>query len=276
MCILFRSAQRSSPSRLCAVLIALTWAVLSPAGLAAPERITIFAAASLTEPLQRVSQAFSDETGIEVRHSFAASSTIARQIENGARADVFISADDAWMDYLETRSLIARGTRTVLLGNRLALIAPTDPLITRPAPLPLVIRSQEALQRLLLPLQDPRSRLILADPQGVPLGRYSRAALESLETWDAVRTRLAIADNARTALALVARGESPLGIVYETDAMSEDRVRILGLFDEALHPPIVYPAAATLNASPTARRYLDFLRSGPARRVFIEAGFQPR
>ena len=241
-----------------------------------PPRITVFAAASLTHTLQKVSQAFRHESGIEVRHSFAASSTIARQIENGARADVILSADQAWMDYLEQRSLIKPHTRYTLLGNRLVLIAPTP---RRPhtqavsAPPIRRIDTPEQLRALLTPLQDPRARLTVADPVGVPLGRYSRAALETLNTWNTVRSRLALADNARSALMLVARGESPLGIVYATDARHEDQVVVLGVFDQGLYPVIAYPIAATIHASNHTTRYLDFLRSTSAKEIFRQDGF---
>lgn len=257
---------------------------------AAAKPLTVFAAASLTDVLQDVSAAFTANTGIKVRHVFAASSTLARQIENGARADMFISADQAWMDYLEARQYIAQSTRLDLLGNHLVIIAPQRPPRARPAAtrsadtIPTVRRKQD-MESILTALSDPRTRVTLADPSGVPLGRYSRSALVSLNLWSRLRPHLALADNSRSALALVARGESPLGIVYATDAMAEPQVKVLAQLSPDLHPKIVYPAALLReSANVTARgaaqanrgraeSYLEFLQSDAAAKLFRQKGF---
>ena len=258
----------------------------------APKPLTVFAAASLTDVWQDVSAAFTTQTGIEVRHVFAASSTLARQIENGARADIFVSADGVWMDYLEARKRIDQRTRLDLLGNHLVIIAPQRPTRarspeTRPYDTIPTLRREQDLDSMLTVLADPRARFTLADPSGVPLGRYSRSALVSLNLWSTLRPRLALADNARSALALVARGESPLGIVYATDAMAEPRVHVLAQLSPDLHPKIVYPAAMLRESTNTASRggaqgnrgraesYLEFLQSDVAAELFRQKGFTP-
>jgi len=218
---------------------------------AAQEPLMVFAAASLKEALDE----YNRTTGLPVRASYAASSALARQIEAGAPAQVFVSADEEWMDYLERKGLLQAGTRRDALANRLVWIvpattkAPADPLATL----------------------GPRDRLALADPQHVPAGKYARAALESMGQWPTVSGRIAAAENVRAALALVARGECPLGIVYETDAKAEPRVRIAGRIDARLHPPIVYPAAALRGAPPAAIRYIELMSRSPA---FERHGFR--
>jgi molybdate transport system substrate-binding protein len=228
------------------------------------DALTVFAAASLTDSLQKISDAYTQSSGVPVRLSFAASSALARQIEAGARADVFFSADQEWMDYLEQRKLINGPSRTELLGNRLALIAPRDSKVAiKLAPnAPLL----ETLGR--------SGRLAIGDPDAVPAGRYGKAALTSLGLWSALESRLARAENVRVALIYVARGEAPLGIVYSTDAAIEPRVRVVGLFPESSHPSITYPVATTTIARPHAAKYLDYLRSEAVRKVFEEAGFR--
>ena len=219
-------------------------------GAAAQERLVIFAAASLKEALDE----YNATTGLQVRASYAASSALARQIEAGAPAQAFVSADEQWMDYLERKGLLQSGTRRDVLGNRLVWIVPA----TSKAP-------ADPLAAL-----GPRDRLALADPQHVPAGKYARAALEKMGAWRSLSGRLAAAENVRAALALVARGECPLGIVYETDALAEPKVRIASRIDPRLHPPIVYPAAAIRGAPPAAIRYLDGLTRSP---VFDRHGF---
>src|SRR6202051_3369203 len=177
--------------------------------------IIVFAAASLTNALQELGDGFTEETSVPVKFSFAASSTLARQIENGAPADVFLSADQEWMDYLQTRNLIRADTRRDVLGNRLVLIAPADSTIK------LKIEPRFALAAAL-----GKGRLATGDPDSVPVGRYARAALTKLGVWDSVTERLVRAENVRAALAFVARGEVPLGIVYKTDALVEKGVRV--------------------------------------------------
>lgn len=226
--------------------------------------LTVFAAASLTDALQKVTDEFTRSSGIPVRLSFAASSALAKQIEIGARADVFFSADQDWMDYVQERDLVDRSTRVELLGNRLALVAPIDSQVSielaNGAPI------AEALGR--------SGRLAVGDPDSVPAGRYAKGALTSLGLWPQVERRLARAENVRVALLYVARGEAPLGIVYSTDARIEPRVKIVALFPEDTHPPITYPVAATAHAQPEARQYLAYLRSEAAKRIFTEAGFE--
>jgi molybdate transport system substrate-binding protein len=211
---------------------------------AAQEPITVFAAASLKEALDEYNTAF----GAPVRVAYAASSALARQIEAGAPAQVFISADEEWMDYLVRKGLMQTGTRRDVLGNRLVWIVPAGRAV--PA------NPLDAL--------GPRDRLALGDPQHVPAGKYARAALEKMGVWPALSERIAAAENVRAALALVARAEAPLGIVYETDAHAEARVRIAGRIDARLHPAIVYPAAALRGAPPAALRYLDGIASSTA------------
>lgn len=225
--------------------------------------LTVFAAASLTDSLQQVSEDFTKRTGIAVRHSFAASSALAKQIDVGARADIFFSADQEWMDYLERRELIASATRRELLHNRLALVALRDS-----------DTSVDLAQRNALVQALGRSgRLAVGDPDSVPAGKYAKRALTALNLWSGLESRLARAENVRVALMYVARGEAPLGIVYSTDARVEPRVRIVALFPESSHAPITYPVAATRNASSLAAQYLAYLQSDAAREIFERAGF---
>jgi molybdate transport system substrate-binding protein len=238
----------------------------SPVRAASPtqEPLLVFAAASLTDSLQKVSDAYTARTGAAVKLSFAASSALARQIEAGAGADVFFPADQEWMDYLEERRLIDKASRTDVLGNRLALVAPRDSVIQLKlgpnAPVAAALGAS--------------GRLATGDPDSVPAGKYAKAALTTLKLWPALESRLARAENVRVALSYVARGEAPLGIVYATDAQVEPRVRIVDLFPESSHAPITYPVARTAAAKPAAARYIDFLRSPEARAVFVEAGFR--
>jgi molybdate transport system substrate-binding protein len=224
--------------------------------------LTVFAAASLANVLGELGQAFTRESGGAVRFSFAASSTLARQIESGAGAALFISADREWMDYLEQRGLIDRSTRRDLLGNRLALIAPADSTVN------LEIKPNFPLAAAL-----GGGRLATGDPDNVPAGRYARSALTSLGVWNDVADRLVRAEDVRTALAFVARGEAPLGIVYATDARIEKRVRLVGLFPESSHPRITYPMASTKAGGADAARFAAFLRNDASRAVFERYGF---
>jgi molybdate transport system substrate-binding protein len=233
----------------------LCWQLLGAPGFAADaERpvITVFAAASLTNVLQELGDGFTKETSIPVRFSFAASSALARQIENGAPADVFFSADLEWMDYLQTRNLIQRDTRHDVLGNRLVLIAPQGSTIK------LKIEPHFPLAAAL-----GKGRLATGDPESVPAGRYAREALTTLSVWMEVQDRLVRADSVRSALAFVDRGEAPLGIVYETDALIDKGVRVVDVFPASSHLPIVYPVALTVSAKGGAARFVDYLR-GPA------------
>jgi molybdate transport system substrate-binding protein len=229
---------------------------------AQPAPITVFAAASLKNALDDVDAAFTAERHIAVRASYAASSALARQIEQAAPADIFVSADADWMDYLAKRGLIVTASRRDVLTNHLALIAPATSTVA------LRIRQGFPLAAALA-----GGRLAVAGPE-VPAGKYGRAALQSLGVWDGVKDHLAPAENVRAALAFVAQGEAPLGIVYDTDAKLEPRVRIVGLFPDASHPRIVYPAALIASShAPAAPAYLAFLQGPTARAILRRYGF---
>jgi molybdate transport system substrate-binding protein len=237
---------------------------LAPARAADDEVIVVFAAASLKNALDEVNAAWMRETGTAgAAISYAGSSALARQIEQGAPADIFISADLDWMDYLAERDLISQDSRVELLGNRLVLVAATG--------------SDVALS--IAPGFDlagavGEERLAMADTQAVPAGRYGRAALETLGVWDTVAAKIAQSENVRAALLLVSRGEAPLGIVYGTDAAADEGVEIVDTFPQDSHPPIIYPAALTRGAqSDAAASYLAFLRSSAARSIFEQQGF---
>ena len=224
--------------------------------------VTIFAAASLSEALQDVGKAWQQKTGHTATFSFAASSALAKQIQASAFADMFISADSDWMDYLDSRGLVDHATRINLLGNHLVLIASSDSKAT------LKIAPHFDL---LGALQG--GRLSVADTDSVPAGKYAKTALTALGVWSSVVDHLAQAENVRVALAYVARGEAPFGIVYTTDAMSEPRVRIVDTFPENTHQKIVYPVALTKEAKPLAKDFLEFLKGPEASAIFAKDGF---
>ncbi len=225
--------------------------------------VVVFAAASLTNALDEAARLFEQQGGAHAKISFAASSTLAKQIGNDAPADIFISADLDWMNYLEQRHLIQPATRRDLLGNRLVLIAPAD------SDVHVEIKPGFDLAALLN-----GGHLAMADTDSVPAGKYGKAALEKLGVWNSVRSAVAPAENVRAALLFVSRREAPLGIVYATDAAADARVKIVGLFPEDTHPPIVYPAALTADSkNPNAARLLDFLSSPTAKPIFEKAGF---
>ena len=226
--------------------------------------LLVFAAASLKNALDEIATEWSTASSRPMpRISYAASSALAKQLEQGAPADLFISADIDWMDYVARKNLIAPATRVDLLGNKIVVIAPRD--------------SHAALE--LNPGVDVAKalaggRLAIANVDSVPAGKYGKAALEKLKAWDGVKDRIAQAENVRAALLLVARGEAPLGIVYATDAAAEPNVRIIAAFPDDTHPPIVYPAAVTKDAaSADARGFLDYLKSVKARPAFEKQGF---
>ena len=224
--------------------------------------ITVFAAASLTDALNEIGKAYEAKTGNHVVFSFAASSTLAHQIENSSGADMFLSADLDWMDYLDKRGLLAPGTRHTLLGNRLVLIAPSGLKIA------VKIAPHFDLAGAL-----GNSRLAVADPASVPAGKYGKEALTNLGVWESVQDKLAIAENVRAALAYVARGETTLGIVYNTDAKIEPRVHVVGIFPDTSHKPILYPVAQMKDARPGAADFEKYLDSPAARAVFEKDGF---
>ena len=226
-------------------------------------KLTVFAAASMKNAVDDINAAFTKATGIKVVSSYAASSALAKQIELGAPADLFASADVEWMDYVAAKKLIKDGSRVNLLGNRLVLIAPRDSKINGVA-----IGPGFDLARLA-----GDGRIAIGDVRAVPVGKYAKAALEKFGAWAAAAPKLAMAENVRAALTLVGRGEAPLGIVYETDARVEPNVKIVARFPEASHPPIVYPVSLTANAKPDAVRYIAFMRSSLAKTIFETYGF---
>jgi molybdate transport system substrate-binding protein len=226
--------------------------------------ITVFAAASLTNVLQELGDGFTKDASIPVRFSFAASSALARQIENGSRADMFFSADLEWMDYLESRKLIQPATRRDVVRNQLVLIAPADSKIV------LKIQPHFALAATL-----GKGRLATGDPDSVPVGRYAHEALANLGVWDEVSARLVRADSVRSALAFVDRGEAALGIVYTTDALIDKKVRVVDTFPASTHMPIVYPAALTIGAKPDAAKFLAYIRGPEGSAAFQHYGFTP-
>jgi molybdate transport system substrate-binding protein len=227
--------------------------------------LTVFAAASLTNVMQDLGDAFTKDTSIPVRFSFAASSALARQIENGSRADMFFSADLEWMDYLQARNLIQAATRHDVLGNQLVLIAPLDSKIT------LKIEPHFALAAAL-----GKSHLATGDPDSVPVGRYAHEALANLGVWDQVAARLVRADSVRSALAFVDRGEAALGIVYATDALVDKNVRVVDMFPPDSHMPIIYPVALTSGARADAVKFLAYIRGPAGDLAFQHYGFTPR
>ena len=259
---------------LCAVGMARAGAAPDPraAPAAGSAPILVFAAASLTGPVDEIARAFSTreaEPGqgaparTAVRTSFAASSVLAKQIEAGAPADVFLSADIEWMDYLDERHLMRPGTREDLLGNELVLIAPAG----------------SAVQVTLGPQVDliaalAGGRLATGDPDSVPVGRYAQQALTRLGVWEKVAPRLVRAENVRAALEYVARGEAALGIVYRTDALAEKRVRLVDVFPASTHAPIIYPVALTVHATSEAAAFEAFLESDAAGQIFVRYGFE--
>lgn len=226
-------------------------------------QVTVFAAASLTNALQDVGRAYTEKTGMKMVFSFASSAAIAKQIESGAPAGLFISADTEWMDYLQQRGLIEAASRRDILSNRLVLVAPADSTVQlKVAPgFPLVAALGED------------GRLSTGDPDFVPVGRYARSALSNLGVWNDVADRLLRADNARSAMAFVARGEAPLGIVYLSDVGVEKKVRIVDTFPASSHPAIVYPAAVVKGAGAGAAAFQAFLLTPEARAVFEKYSF---
>lgn len=229
----------------------------------AAEKLTVFAAASMKTALDAANAAYTKATGTEVSVSYAASSALAKQIEAGAPADVFISADLDWMDYLAKKDLIDGNSKKNLLGNRLVLVAPKGEAK------PVQINQGFDLASLL----DSR-RLAMGAVESVPAGKYGKAALEKLGVWKSVEGKVAGAENVRAALALVSRGEAPYGIVYQTDAAADPGVTVVGIFQQESHPPIVYPVAKLRESkSAGAASYLKFLESPEAESFFTSQGF---
>ena len=255
------------PPRRLVLALSVCAAVLGVAGpaLAQSGGPLVFAAASLKNALDDINRQYETATGRKATISYAASSTLAKQIENGAPADLFISADRRWMDYAQQHGLIQERTRYDLLGNSLVLIAPKDSGLDGGQ---VMIGPGFPLAGML-----GDGRLAMAEPNSVPAGIYGKAALTRLGVWDGVAGKVAAAENVRAALALVARGEAPLGIVYKTDAAVEPGVKIVGTFPSGTHEPIVYPMALTGSARPAAAPFADYLRGPAARTLFEKYGF---
>src|SRR5471032_2730852 len=245
--------------------LALASAVMPMAAVRAQAAgLVIFAAASLKNALDEIAAVWTKETGKAApRISYAASSALAKQMEQGAPADLFLSADLDWMDYVEKKDLIAKDTRFNLLGNKIVLIAPKDSKVN------VDVKEGFDLGKALA-----GGKLSMANVDSVPAGKYGKAALEKLGAWNGVKDSIAQSDNVRAALLLVSRGEAPLGIVYATDAAAEPNVKIVGTFPADSHPPIIYPAAlAKETKSADARPFLDHLKSAKARPAFEKQGF---
>ena len=242
--------------------VILAGASLSPAA-AQDKTITVFAAASMKNALDEIDATYTAKTGVKITVSYAASSALAKQIEQGAPADVFISADTDWMDYATAKKTISEPTRVNLLGNSIVLIAPKDSKIDN-----VNIGNGFDVAKLA-----GDGKIATGDVKSVPVGKYAKAALEKLGAWTAAEPKFAMAESVRAALTLVARGEAVLGIVYSTDAKVEPGVKIVGTFPADSHPPIIYPVAATATAKPEAKEYLDYLRSSAAKAVLEKYGF---
>lgn len=243
------------------LLVSLMWSLGSLP--AAADQITVFAAASLKEAIDQIADDFTASTGIDVVASYAGSSALARQIEFGAPADVFISASTAWMDRLEESDHIEAETRVDLVGNRLVVIGPSSETAA------FEMGPDVDLAQML-----EGGRLAMALTDAVPAGIYGKAALETLGLWEGVASHVAQTDNVRAALSLVSLGAAPLGIVYATDAAADAKVSIRAVFPKDAHPPIIYPAALTSGAkTPQAQAFLDYLSSTAADNVFRQLGF---
>jgi len=249
------------PLGLCLLCMIVASAAL-PAAEPQQPQILVFAAASLTDAMQEIGAAYEKSAHVTVKSSFDSSSVLARQIEAGASADVFFSADTAWMDYLESRNLIQPASRANVLGNRLVLIAPAQSQIElKIAPhFPLAAALGDG-------------RLATGDPDSVPAGRYARSALTALGVWGEIAPRLARAENVRVALLYVDRGEAPLGIVYASDALADKRVRVVDTFPASTHEPIVYPIALTKSAKSQAAGFVSYLSGPQGRDIFVRHGF---
>jgi molybdate transport system substrate-binding protein len=244
-------------------VVALAFAFTAAPAAAQSHDVLIFAAASLKNALDDVAKQYQGETGKHTSISYAASSALAKQIEAAAPADIFISADLDWMDYLAKRNLIKPDTRKNLLGNELVLIVPKSSTAE------VKIEPNFPLATLLA-----GGHLAMADTSAVPAGKYGRAALEKLGVWSSVEPHIAQAENVRAALALVARGEAPFGIVYQTDAAAEPSVKIAGIFPEDSHPPIIYPVAILASSTnPDAAAFLAYLESPKAAPLLEKQGF---
>jgi molybdate transport system substrate-binding protein len=226
--------------------------------------VVIFAAASLKNALDEIAADWSKAASKPMpKISYAASSALAKQLEQGAPADLFISADTDWMDYVAKKNLIVADTRVSLLGNKIVLIAPKESKVT------IDVRQGFDLTKALN-----GGKLAMANVDAVPAGKYGKSALEKLGAWDGVKDKIAQAENVRAALLLVSRAEAAVGIVYSTDAAAEPNVKIVGTFPDGSHAPIIYPAAVTKDSrAADAKPFLDYLKSTRARPAFEKQGF---
>src|ERR1700709_398673 len=246
-----------------AAFVILAGSAFTPAA-AQDKTLTVFAAASMKNALDDIDAAYTAKTGVKIVASYAASSALAKQIEAGAPADIFASADTDWMDYAIGKKNINEPTRVNLLGNVIVLIAPKDSKIDNVA-----IGPGFDLSKLI-----GDGKIATADVKSVPVGKYAKASLQKLGAWEAAEPKFAMTENVRAALALVARGEATLGIVYSTDAKVEPGVKIVGTFPADSHPAIIYPVAATTTAKAEAADYLTFLRSSAAKTILEKYGFK--
>ena len=234
-----------------------------PINSAYAEDLLVFAAMTLQGALDDAAAAYTNQSGVNVTFSYGPSAALVKQIENGAPADILVSADSDWMDAAQTKGLIHDSTRIDLLSSQLVLIAPRGSSVAA------VIRSGFPIQQML-----GDGRLVMCDPMMMPAGRYGRASLQNLGVWQSVQDRVANADNVRAALAYVSQGEAPLGIVFDTDAALDSGVKIVGVFPAESHPPIVYPAAVIASSdNPAAESFLTFLKSAGAKPIFERYGY---
>jgi molybdate transport system substrate-binding protein len=237
-------------------------------GAAAQTELVVFAAASTTHALTEIGELYASRNPVRITPSFASASTLARQIESGAPADVYLSANREWMDFLEEKNLIVKKSRFDLLGNRLVLIVPADSPVKQ-----IDVMPGFSLSGVL----GKDGRMSTGDPDHVPVGMYGKKALQNLGVWDQVKDRLAPMNDVRSALVMVERGEAPLGLVYATDAAVSKKVRIAGMFPAGCHPPIVYPVAAVSAGKVNeARKFIDFLKSPEAGAIFKKYAFDVR
>lgn len=235
--------------------------------LAAEEKVTVFAAASLTNALQEIGAQYQKEKQVTIVASYASSSTLARQIEQGAPADMFISADQQWMDYAQDKKLMDNDSRYTLLGNELVVIAPKSS-----AQKEITVNEKTDWKSLLK-----GGHLAVGDPDHVPAGLYAKEALQNLKSWDELSPIMARANNVRAAMALVEREEAPLGIVYGSDAVASDKVKVIGVFPATSHKPVEYPMAIVKDhKNATVSGFYDYLKTPEAAAVFKRYGFTPR
>lgn len=248
--------------------VALTLsATLAVPAMAEEQKITVFAAASLTNALQEIATQYKKEKNVDIVSSFASSSTLARQIEQGAPADLFISADQQWMDYAQDKALMDTATRHTLLGNELVVIAPKDSAVTK-----IEINEKTDWKSLLK-----GGHLAVGDPDHVPAGIYAKEALQNLKSWDELAPVMARANDVRSAMALVEREEAPLGIVYGSDAVASSKVKVVGTFPASSHKPVEYPMAIVKDhKNATVTGFYDYLKTPAAAAVFTRYGFTPR